>query len=260
VSASFSVVEGDGPIVATAIHDGHELRLDCSTAMQLDDATRLREEDPYTGRIAAVVPTHILVTRSRFEVDLNRPRNKAVYLCAADAWDLDVWSAPPTDQVVNRSLAQYDEFYAALERVLRERERRHGRFVVLDIHSYNHRRDSADGEVADPAGNPEINVGTGSLDRARWGALVDRFCRELSAAAPLGRPLDVRENVKFQGGEMSKWVHRTFPETGCCLAIEFKKTFMNEWTGEVDEAHLAGLGRAIAATLPGLAEALRHDQ
>src|SRR6187551_3911377 len=111
--------------------------------MQLDDATRLREEDPYTGRIAAVVPTHILVTRSRFEVDLNRPRNKAVYLCAADAWDLDVWSAPPTDQVVSCSLAQYDEFYAALERILRERERRHGRFVVLDIHSYNHRRDGA---------------------------------------------------------------------------------------------------------------------
>ena len=257
MSASFSIVEGDGPLVATAIHDGHELRGDCSSCMALDEPTRLREEDPFTGRIAAVVPTHLIVRRSRFEVDLNRPRDKAVYRCAADAWDLEVWSTPPTDELVQRSLAQYDEYYAALERVLRERERRYGRFVVLDIHSYNHRRDGDGGEVADPATNPEINIGTGSLDRARWGALVDRFNRELATAAPLGRPLDVRENVKFKGGEMSRWVHRTFPTSGCCLAIEFKKTFMNEWTGVVDDAHLAGLARAIASTLPGLVESLR---
>jgi N-formylglutamate deformylase len=253
---SFTISEGDGPIVATAIHDGHVLSSTCESCMLLDDPTRLREEDPYTGRIAAVVPTHIIVSRSRFEVDLNRPRDKAVYRCAADAWNLELWSTPPDDELVARSLAQYDAFYAALERVLRDRERRYGRFVVLDIHSYNHRRAGADGDFADPATNPEINVGTGSLDRRRWGVLVDRFNRELERAAPLGRPLDVRENVKFQGGELSKWVHRTFPETGCCLAIEFKKTFMNEWTGELDTKHLAGLGSAIAATLPGLVKSL----
>jgi N-formylglutamate deformylase len=256
-ASSFFVVEGEGPVVATAIHDGHELRGDCSTAMVLDETTRRREEDPFTGRVAAAVPTHIIVTRSRFEVDLNRPRDSAVYRCAADAWNLEVWSAPPAADLVERSLAQYDEFYATLERVLRDRERRYGRFAVLDLHSYNHRRDGADGALADPATNPEINVGTGSLDRRRWGGVVERFCGELGKAAPLGRPLDVRENVKFQGGELSKWVHRTFPTTGCCLAVELKKTFMNEWTGELDEAHLAGLTRAIARTLPGLEESLR---
>lgn len=255
-SKAFSIIEGEGPIVATAIHDGHALRDECSSCIALDAATRLREEDPHTGRIAAVAPTHVLVHRSRFEVDLNRPRNAAVYRCAEDAWGLEVWSTPPVDVLVEASLALYDEFYRALEAVLRERERRYGRFVVLDIHSYNHRRDGAEGPAADPAENPEINVGTGSLDRARWGGLVDRFCRELSAAAPQGRPLDVRENVKFKGGELSKWVHRTFPTSGCCLAIEFKKTFMNEWTGEVDDRHLGGLAAAVATTLPGLVESV----
>ncbi len=257
MTAAFRIIEGVGPLVATAIHDGHALRDECSAALALDEATRLREEDPFTGRIAAVVPTHVIVERSRFEVDLNRPREKAVYRCAADAWDLEVWSSPPSDDVVNRSLAEYDEFYADLERVLRARERDHGRFVVLDIHSYNHRRGGPDGELADPAGIPEINIGTGSLDRARWGGLVDQFCSDLAGAAPFGRALHVRENVKFQGAELSKWVHRTFPETGCCLAIEFKKTFMNEWTGEVDEAHLAGLAHAIATTLPGLMKSVK---
>ncbi len=253
----YVITEGDGPIVATAIHDGHGLRGECLPCIGLDDATRLREEDPYTGRIAEVAPTRLIATRSRFEVDLNRKRDAAVYRCAADAWGLEVWSGPLSDELVGRSLDGYDDFYAALERVLRERERRHGRFVVLDLHSYNHRRDGADGQPADPAGNPEINVGTGTVDRARWGKLVDRFCADLIAASPPDRTLDVRENVKFQGGWMSQWIHRTFPETGCALAIELKKTFMDEWTGEVDEAHLAELTRAIAATLPGLAESLR---
>lgn len=235
------LAEGVGPIIGTAIHDGHDLRAECRDEMLLDDAARLREEDPYTGRVAMVAPTYLIATRSRFEVDLNRPREKAVYRTPADAWGLNVWRAPVDDAFVARSLAGYDAFYATLESMLRARER----FVVLDIHSYNHRRD---GVAADPAANPEINLGTGSLDRARWGGLVDRFMRDL-------RPLDVRENVKFQGGEMAKWIHRTF-DHGCCLAVELKKTFMDETTGELDEAHLARLATAIAATLPGLEASL----
>ncbi len=243
----FALVEGDGPIVATAIHDGHALRRECEACIGLDEATRLREEDPYTARIAEVAPTRMIATRSRFEVDLNRPRDAAVYRCADDAWGLEVWRAPLADDLLAGSLLLYDEFYGTLERVLRERVRRHGRFVVLDIHSYNHRRD---GEPADPVANPEINVGTGSMDPVRWGPLVDRFCAEL------GRSYDVRENVKFQGGWMAQWIHRTFPETGCALAIEVKKTFMDEWTGVVDEARLLAVRDALAGTLPGLLESL----
>ena len=55
---------------------------------------------------------------------------------------------------------------------------------------------------------------------------------------------------------MSAWIHRTFPTTGCALALEFKKTFMDEWSGRVDAAHLAELSRALASTLPGLVESL----
>ncbi len=256
LDSSVVLDEGDGPIVATAIHDGHALRPECAERMALAETIRLREEDPYTGRIARLFPASLVVTRSRFEVDLNRPRDTAVYIKPADAWDLEVWSAPPPRELVERSLAEYDAFYAELERVLRDREQRYGRFVVLDIHSYNHCREGA-GCAADPAANPEINVGTGSVDRARWGALVDRFCRELSAASVHGRALDVRENVKFQGGHMSRWIHRTFPSTGCALAIELKKTFMDEWTGTVNDVHLAELGRALVSTMPGLLESLQ---
>ena len=71
--------EGDGPIVATAIHDGHAVRPEVAELLALDSATRLREEDPFTGRLAAVAPTYLVALRSRFEIDLNRPRDQAVY-------------------------------------------------------------------------------------------------------------------------------------------------------------------------------------
>jgi N-formylglutamate amidohydrolase len=248
--------EESGPVVATAIHDGHAVRPEVAQRLALDEATRLREEDPFTGRLAAVAPTWLVPVRSRFEVDLNRPRDRAVYLDPCDAWNLEVWCEPCEEELIARSLAQYDAFYDLLERVLRERERRHGRFVVLDLHSYNHRRTGPDGQAADPSSHPEINIGTRTVDRARWGALVDRFCADLSACRVRGHALDVRENVAFKGGEMAAWVHRTFPVTGCALAVEVKKTFMDEWSGRVDDVHLAELCRALASTLPGLVESL----
>ncbi|MDZ7732245.1 MAG: hypothetical protein U5R31_03270 [Acidimicrobiia bacterium] len=67
-----------------------------------------------------------------------------------------------------------------------------------------------------------------------------------------GQPLDVRENVRFRGGYFSRWVHETYPEHGCALAIEVKKVFMDEWTGEVDDDIVAELEQALVATLPGL--------
>lgn len=254
--AVFVLEKGDGPIVATAIHAGHALHPEIAALIALDEATRLREEDPFTAELARVAPTRLIALRSRFEVDLNRPRERAVYRVPADAWGLEVWRRPPPDDLVARSLAGFDAFYAALEGVLREREQRHGRFVVLDIHSYNHRREGLTGPAADPADNPEINVGTGTVDRSRWGGLIDRFCADLRGLDAGGRRIDVRENVKFQGGAMSAWVHRTFPTTGCALALEIKKSFMDEWSGRVDDEQLAALSRALAATLPGLVESL----
>ena len=85
------IEKGSGPLVATAIHDGHEVRPDVLDLMSIPEANRLREEDPFTGDWTAVAPTRVVGTRSRFEVDLNRPRDGAVYRTPADAWGLEVW-------------------------------------------------------------------------------------------------------------------------------------------------------------------------
>src|SRR6185369_9772081 len=82
---------GDGPLVACAIHDGHDVRPEVADCLRLDSAQRLYEEDPYTGEWTSIAPTRIVARRSRFEVDFNRSRDKAVYITPVDAWGLDVW-------------------------------------------------------------------------------------------------------------------------------------------------------------------------
>jgi N-formylglutamate amidohydrolase len=158
--------------------------------------------------------------------------------------------------VLERSYAEYDAFYAHVRELLDRVERAHGRFVVFDLHSYNHRRGGPDAPPADPEANPDVNLGTGSLDRDRWGAVADAFLASLRAQRVAGRPLDVRENVRFQGGWFSTWIHRTYPESGVALAVEVKKTFMDEWTGVPDADRIEEVGRALAATVPAVARAL----
>ena len=249
-------MEGGGPVVACAVHAGSEVRAEALRLMAIRRWQRFVEEDPYTDQLTAVAPTSVVVHRSRFEVDLNRTRERAVYRTPGDAWGLVVWRAPLPAAVRERSLRLHDRFYGELAAVLARAGAGGRPFVVLDLHSYNHRRGGPGAPPADPEGNPEINLGTGSLDRERWGSLADRFAADLRAVDVGGRPLDVRENVRFRGGHLSRWVHATFPGQGCCLAVEVKKFFMDEHSGEIDEPVWAGVQAALAATVPGLLDEL----
>ena len=248
--------QGDSPLVAAAIHNGHKVRPEVLQRMALSEADRLREEDPFTGGWTAIAGTRIIGLTSRFEVDLNRPREKAIYLTPEDAWGLQVWKETPSTNIINRSLAQYDAFYAEANRLFTKLTHRFNRFVVFDLHTYNHRREGSAGPHADPQQNPEVNLGTGTMDRERWTPLVERFIADLRAFDFLGRHLDVRENIKFKGGHFARWTHQTFPQSACVLAIEFKKFFMDEWTGKPEQPQLETIPRALASTIPGVLEEL----
>lgn len=250
---------GEGPLVATAIHDGHEVRPDVERLMAISETDRLREEDPYTAAWTTVAPTRIAGTRSRFEVDLNRARDGAVYRTPYDAWGLEVWKDRIPESAVARSLEEYDGFYSALRALYAGMADRYGRFVVFDLHTYNHRREGPSGSIADPALNPQINVGTGTLaDRSRWAPVIDRFISDLSAFDFPGGHLDVRENIKFRGGNHGAWTHATFPESACVLSVEVKKFFMDEWTSTLDATLHAAVERALASAVPGVLEELER--
>jgi hypothetical protein len=250
---------GAGPLVAAALHDGDEVRAELQPWLSISPEARLREEDPFTSLWTSMAPTRIVGLRSRFEVDLNRPRDKAVYLTPEDSWGLTVWKQPLPHEFVNRSLTMHDAFYEQVHHWLTQLVRWHGRIVVFDLHSYNHRREGAAAPPARLEENPEVNIGTGTMDRGRWGVIVDRFMDELRRFDYRGRRLDVRENVKFRGGYFPRWIHESFPESVCAIAVELKKFFMDEWRGQAEPEELCLIGQALAAAANGVWDELEAD-
>jgi hypothetical protein len=158
--------------------------------------------------------------------------------------------------LIETSLREYDEFYRDIGKVIRGVINRYGRFVLLDIHAYNHRRDGADKSPADPETHPEVNIGTGTILSTTWRPLVKRFMADLRGFSFLNRTLDVRENVIFRGGHFPTWVNGEFFQAGCAIAIEFKKFWMDEWTGEVYQPKYDAILEALKATISGLREEL----
>jgi hypothetical protein len=235
--------------VATAIHDGHELRPEVAEVIRLSREQRLREEDPFTGQAILDVPTHVIAHRSRFEFDLNRGADEAVYLTSEQSWGLDLWSEPPPPDLVERSLAIHAAYYAMLGQLLQTVAAHHERFVLIDVHSYNHRRDGPDGEAAPQEEAPDVNIGTFSMPRERWAFLLDPLMEAMRGFDFNGRRLDVRENIAFQGkGEQTRFVHEKYPGQGCAIALEFKKFFMDEWTGAPDAQELQAMRQLINFT------------
>ncbi len=238
----------DQPLVAVALHDGHDVRASARPYLALSDADRLHEEDPYTREWVEVAPHQVVVTASRFEVDLNREREAAVYRTPGQAWGLKVWREDTPSFVWAESLLIHDAFREAIAVLLDDLVQRHGHFVLFDLHTYNHRRDGTSGPPAAAAANPEINVGTRNLAAPRWRGVIEMFIESLRAFDFDGHRLDVRENVKFGGGAFSQWVAERYP-TGCPLAIEVKKFFMDEWTAVPDRRQVALVRAALASTV-----------
>jgi hypothetical protein len=54
---------------------------------------------------------------------------------------------------------------------------------------------------------------------------------------------------------VAAWVHENYGEVGCALAIEVKKVFMDEWSGEVDRDRLEQLASALVRTVDPVSRA-----
>jgi hypothetical protein len=245
-------------MVAVALHDGHYVRSEVKQLMAISSDERKREEDPFTAAWTNIAQTRLVVLRSRFELDLNRPRDRAIYLNPEDSWGFKVWHEQPPQDLIERTLAEYDAFYTKVGQICRTLEQRYGRFVVYDLHTYNHYRQGMHASPAEELHNPEINLGTGTLDREYWQPVLERFIHDMRRFDFLGRQLDIRENVKFKGGHFSKWIHTNFPRSACVLAIEVKKFFMNEWTHQPDLAKMEAVHQALRASVSGVLEELQH--
>ena len=255
MSVTYTFIKGNSPIVATAIHEGHHTRDELRVLFHLTEEERLREEDPFTAKWLNISDNNIIVHHSRFEADVNRARDKAVYLKPEDAWNLEVWKKEPGEQIAARSLDVYDNFYKTSKDYFDSLFETQERIVVYDIHSYNHRREGKD-VAADLNENPEVNIGTKNMNKEVWRPVISALIKSFSNFDYNGRHLDVRENIKFKGGYFGQWLHERYGKKICPISIEFKKFFMDEWTGQPFPKDIESINRLVLSSRQPVLEAL----
>lgn len=230
-SKIFNLRNKRSKVITTAIHSGHQIRSSLTPFLNITESDRLREEDPFTDKFALFNEfSSIIVNQSRFEFDLNRNYAKAIYLTKDDAWGLDIWKTFPGQGEFKKSKHYYNKFYEKLDSFIEKHLQEHQKLIVLDIHSYNYRRLSPEIE-SNPLYNPDINLGTGTInDIEKWSDIITYTMDFMKNYELKDKKLSVGENVKFSGGYFPFYLNSTYGDRLCCLSIEFKKIFMDEWT------------------------------
>ena len=254
----FTLINRKTPVLAFALHDGHYVDDAWRDHLTLDEQGLAREEDPYTGYMISELPvTQVTVHTSRFQLDLNRTKAKAIYQKPEDAWGLTVWKDLPETRIEELH-AKYDQFYEAVDKLLREVIAAYGCFFILDVHSYNHRRDHPL-QQAPSSTHPEVNLGT-AYNKDKWKGVCDRFTDVLAHQKVFNHTVDARQNVIFKGGAFAQWVIEKYGEYGAVLSVEFKKTFMDEWTGIADIPHINKLKDLLALSVSFLHKEIEKEK
>ena len=250
VTPPWDMLVQPGPVMITAIHAGHTIRPALRPWLEIAEEERLREEDPLTDFFLPAGDTIVRANRSRFEFDLNRPPAKAVTTDPDDTWGLRIWNPALPEVEKERSLALHRQFYDRIAERVDAMIAAHGRILVLDLHSYNHRRDGSDAEPSDPQTNPDIDLGATTLNKDIYGGLLDRFGAALRARPVGDSTLDVRTNVRWDdGGHFPEWLHAQYGDAACVMTLEFKKIFMDEWGRTADILALQDLRDGFLAAV-----------
>ena len=232
---AWNAIVSGGPVTATAIHAGHVIRSDLAAHLAIGDEDRRREEDPLTDYFLSLADNLVRVNRSRFECDMNRSRDKAISNDPEDTWGLTIWRDDLPEQLQEASRKLHDRFYAAMRQMFDTLLEKHERIVVFDLHSYNHRRDGADAPAAPTQDNPDIDIGATTLDKGVYGKLLTAVADELRNTSIDGQKLVVDENVRYpDGGNFPEWLCEIYGKRACVITLEYKKIFMDEWTGTLD--------------------------
>jgi len=225
----YRIQHRESPFWAFAIHDGHQVDALIEPFFHLEEAGRLREEDPYTAAMAELPVNQLFVSTSRFQLDINRPKEDAVYLRPDQAWGLQVWKKDLPPALLQELYDEYERFYLKIDEYIQQTIDNHHFFIVFDVHTYNAQRIREE-EPIDKEANPQINLGT-YYNNEKWRPIIEEFVECVQQQQILGKPIDIRENVKFKGGHLAQHILQKFGNHGCVLSIEFRKDFMNEWTG-----------------------------
>lgn len=205
--------------VCGAVHDGHQFRKELWDNCLHTEYERWYEEDPETKTMVNSHPIVIAGMDSRFEYDLNRSPETAIY---NDAWGKKLWKTPILENQKQKSLLKHEAFYKVVHALISKIEDKFGVCIVFDMHSYNWKR--WDREV------PTWNLGTDNVDNKRFGNHIEIWRESLSQIKlPNGIKSTSKINDTFRGnGYFLKYITQNFSNT-LVLATEIAKIYCDEY-------------------------------
>ncbi|NVK51541.1 MAG: N-formylglutamate amidohydrolase [Flavobacteriaceae bacterium] len=216
---SFTIkIDAYVPYACGAVHDGHQFRKELWDNCLHTEYERWFEEDPATKEMIQSHPIVIAGMDSRFEYDLNREPETAIY---TDAWGKQLWKNPLPQEMKEKSLAKHHNFYKVVVALIAKLEEKFGICIVYDMHSYNWKR--WDREV------PTWNLGTTNVDSNRFGNAIETWRATLEKMPlPNGIKSTSKINDTFQGnGYFLKCITQNFNNT-LVLATEIAKVYCDE--------------------------------
>lgn len=204
--------------VCGAVHDGTQFRQELWDNCTHTYYERWFEEDPATKQMIQSHPIVIAGMDSRFEYDLNRSPETAIY---DDAWGKKLWNNPLSDEMKTKSLKKHESFYKVVYALISKLEELYGVCVVYDMHSYNWRR--WDRPV------PTWNLGTKNVDNKRFAVDIELWRQSLERMSlPNKIESTSKINDTFQGnGYFLKFITENFKNT-LVLATEIAKVYCDE--------------------------------
>ncbi len=237
------------PYLCGAVHDGGQFRKELWDNCYHTQYERWFEEDPCTKEMVKSHPMLIAGCDSRFEYDLNRDPENAIF---EDAWGKKLWKEPLSREMYNKSMAKHTAFYTVVHALIEKLEEKFGTIVVYDMHSYNWRR--WDREV------PVINLGTSNIDNVRFGKMVELWRSSLSELQIPGvQDTTSKINDTFFGnGYFLKYITKTFKNT-LVLATEFKKIYCDELQQVIYPEVVAAIEKQLQSKLKEHAEAFYKE-
>ena len=207
------------PYICTAIHDGHQFRKELWKNCLHTEYDRWYEEDPETKNMVFSHPIVFAGCDSRFEYDLNRSPEDAIF---ETAWGKQLWKTPLDQTKIRRSLNKHINFYKVAYALINKIESKFGVSIIYDMHSYNWQR--WDREV------PTWNLGTSNIDTVRFGNTIESWRKTLSEMElPNGIKSTAAINDTFFGnGYFLKYITKNFKNT-LVLATEIAKIYCDEY-------------------------------
>ena len=125
-------IESYAPYICGAVHDGHQFRRSLWEICTHSQYDRWYEEDPCTREMIASHPIVVSGCDSRFEYDLNRPPEDAIF---EDAWGKPLWKRKLPESERKKSVDKHHAFYRVVHVLIEKIENKYGRAQVIDMQS-----------------------------------------------------------------------------------------------------------------------------